>query len=110
MNDRRGGPLFGVNVHEPIARQRIGYLPEMTYYKFLTAELASGLREDFCIQGGGERRIDAVLSLSNGARPQASDQNLLEGQKGRSCAGAHQQSGSVILRTSRPADSIGPGA
>ena len=31
--------LFGVNVREPIARQRIGYLPEMTYYyKFLTAE------------------------------------------------------------------------
>src|SRR5437899_12555004 len=31
--------LFGVNVNEPIARQRIGYLPEMTYhYKFLTAE------------------------------------------------------------------------
>src|SRR5213082_1217780 len=31
--------LFGVNVLEPIARQRIGYLPELTYYyKFLTAE------------------------------------------------------------------------
>jgi len=31
--------LFGVNVAEPIARQRIGYLPELTYYyKFLTAE------------------------------------------------------------------------
>jgi ABC-2 type transport system ATP-binding protein len=31
--------LFGVNVREPIARQRIGYLPELTYYyKFLTAE------------------------------------------------------------------------
>ncbi len=31
--------LFGVNVSEPIARQRIGYLPELTYYyKFLTAE------------------------------------------------------------------------
>src|SRR5687767_2362017 len=31
--------LFGVNVREPIARQRIGYLPEQTYYyKFLTAE------------------------------------------------------------------------
>src|SRR2546425_1263285 len=24
--------LFGVNVREPIARQRIGYLPELTYY------------------------------------------------------------------------------
>jgi len=31
--------LFGVNVREPIARQRIGFLPELTYYyKFLTAE------------------------------------------------------------------------
>src|ERR1700688_3742522 len=31
--------LFGVDVRQPIARQRIGYLPEMTYYyKFLTAE------------------------------------------------------------------------
>src|SRR5690242_17140702 len=31
--------LFGVNVREPIARQRIGYLPELTYYyKFLSAE------------------------------------------------------------------------
>jgi ABC-2 type transport system ATP-binding protein len=31
--------LFGTSVREPIARQRIGYLPELTYYyKFLTAE------------------------------------------------------------------------
>src|SRR5205809_1493359 len=31
--------LFGVNVSEPIARQRIGYLPELTYYyKFLSAD------------------------------------------------------------------------
>jgi len=31
--------IFGVNVRDPIARQRIGYLPELTYYyKFLTAE------------------------------------------------------------------------
>jgi ABC-2 type transport system ATP-binding protein len=31
--------LFGVDVTEPIARQRIGYLPELTYYyKFLTVE------------------------------------------------------------------------
>src|SRR2546426_4794681 len=31
--------MFGVNVRDPIARQRIGYLPELTYYyKFLTAE------------------------------------------------------------------------
>src|SRR5205814_3660648 len=31
--------LFDVNVRQPIARQRIGYLPELTYYyRFLTAE------------------------------------------------------------------------
>src|SRR5438876_751335 len=31
--------IFGVNVRDPIARQRIGYLPELTYYyKFLSAE------------------------------------------------------------------------
>jgi len=31
--------IFNVNVRDPIARQRIGYLPELTYYyKFLTAE------------------------------------------------------------------------
>src|SRR5882762_628163 len=31
--------LFGVDVRKPIARQRIGYLPELTYYyKFLSAE------------------------------------------------------------------------
>jgi ABC-2 type transport system ATP-binding protein len=31
--------IFGVDVRHPIARQRIGYLPELTYYyKFLTAE------------------------------------------------------------------------
>lgn len=33
------GYLFGIDVRQPIARQRIGYLPELTYYyKFLTAE------------------------------------------------------------------------
>jgi ABC-2 type transport system ATP-binding protein len=36
---RGGASLFGIDVRQPIARQRIGYLPEMTYYyKFLTAE------------------------------------------------------------------------
>jgi ABC-2 type transport system ATP-binding protein len=31
--------LFGIDVRQPIARRRIGYLPELTsYYKFLTAE------------------------------------------------------------------------
>ena len=31
--------LFGIDVRQPIARQRIGYLPELTYYyKFLSAD------------------------------------------------------------------------
>lgn len=31
--------LFGIDVRQPIARQRIGFLPELTYYyRFLTAE------------------------------------------------------------------------
>ena len=31
--------LFGIDVRQPISRQRIGYLPELTYYyKFLSAE------------------------------------------------------------------------
>src|SRR5258705_5661364 len=31
--------IFGTDVRDPIARQRIGYLPELTYYyKFLSAE------------------------------------------------------------------------
>jgi len=49
--------LFDVNVREPIARQRIGYLPELTYYyKFLTAEeIPALLRENFWhrADGGG---------------------------------------------------------
>ena len=58
--------LFGVNVREPIARQRIGYLPEMTYYyKFLTAEeLLRFYAKIFGIpKAEVEQRIDAVLSL-----------------------------------------------
>ena len=58
--------LFGVDVREPIARQRIGYLPEMTYYyKFLTAEEL--LRFYGRIFGltplEAERRIDELLKL-----------------------------------------------
>jgi ABC-2 type transport system ATP-binding protein len=34
-----GASLFGIDVRQPISRQRIGYLPELTYYyKFLSAE------------------------------------------------------------------------
>ncbi len=58
--------LFGKNVREPIARQRIGYLPELTYYyKFLTAEeLLRFYARIFRIpRGERDRRIDAVLRL-----------------------------------------------
>jgi ABC-2 type transport system ATP-binding protein len=58
--------LFGVPVDQPIARQRIGYLPELTYYyRFLSAEellrfyaRIFGLPRDI-----REQRIDAVLKL-----------------------------------------------
>ena len=58
--------LFGVNVREPIARQRIGYLPELTYYyKFLTAEeLLRFYGKIFGITSAElEKRIDHVLRL-----------------------------------------------
>jgi ABC-2 type transport system ATP-binding protein len=58
--------LFGVNVLEPIARQRIGYLPELTYYyKFLTAEeLLRFYARIFRIPPPDvEARIDSVLKL-----------------------------------------------
>lgn len=60
------GYLFGENVREPIARQRIGYLPELTYYyKFLTAEeLLRFYARIFNIpRNEREERIDAVLKL-----------------------------------------------
>src|SRR2546423_5576710 len=53
--------LFGIDVRQPIARQRIGYLPEMTYYyKFLTAEeLLRFYAKIFKIpRAETERRID----------------------------------------------------
>src|SRR6201996_778345 len=58
--------LFGIDVRQPIARRRIGYLPELTYYyKFLTAEEL--LRFYAKIFGLGraeaDRRIDQLLKL-----------------------------------------------
>jgi ABC-2 type transport system ATP-binding protein len=53
-------------VQQTIARQRLGYLPEMTYYyKFLTAEeLLRFYSRIFGIEKAErERRIDAVLKL-----------------------------------------------
>ena len=58
--------LFGVNVREPIARQRIGYLPELTYYyKFLTAEeLLRFYAKIFKIQSAEtDKRVDFLLKL-----------------------------------------------
>jgi ABC-2 type transport system ATP-binding protein len=58
--------LFGVNVREPIARQRIGYLPELTYYyKFLTAEeLLRFYARIFGIpRRQADQRIDRLLKL-----------------------------------------------
>src|SRR5437879_7209335 len=58
--------LFGVNVREPIARRRIGYLPELTYYyKFLTAEeLLRFYARIFGIQRReADQRIDQLLKL-----------------------------------------------
>lgn len=58
--------IYGVDVRQPIARQRIGYLPELTYYyKFLTAEeLLRFYGKIFKIARLElEKRIDSVLKL-----------------------------------------------
>jgi ABC-2 type transport system ATP-binding protein len=58
--------IFGVDVRQPIARQRIGYLPELTYYyKFLNAEeLLRFYAKIFNIPANErEKRIDDVLKL-----------------------------------------------
>jgi ABC-2 type transport system ATP-binding protein len=58
--------LFDVDTREPIARQRIGYLPELTYYyKFLTAEeLLRFYARIFEIpKAETETRIDRLLKL-----------------------------------------------
>ena len=58
--------LFGIDVRQPIARQRIGYLPELTYYyKFLTAEeLLRFYAKIFGIERGeADKRIDNLLKL-----------------------------------------------
>jgi ABC-2 type transport system ATP-binding protein len=58
--------LFGVDVRQPIARQRIGYLPELTYYyKFLSAEeLLRFYAKVFGIpKRETEKRIDELIKL-----------------------------------------------
>jgi ABC-2 type transport system ATP-binding protein len=58
--------LFGVDVRQPIARQRIGYLPELTYYyKFLNVEelLRFYARIFQLPRAEADRRIEAILRL-----------------------------------------------
>lgn len=58
--------IFGVDVREPIARRRIGYLPELTYYyKFLTAEELLHFYARIFRLGKAEadERIDQILKL-----------------------------------------------
>ncbi len=58
--------LFGVDVRQPISRQRIGYLPELTYYyKFLTAEeLLRFYAKIFGLKRAeADLRIDRLLKL-----------------------------------------------
>jgi ABC-2 type transport system ATP-binding protein len=58
--------LFGIDVRQPIARQRIGYLPEMTYYyKFLTAEelLRFYARIFGLTRSETDQRIDRLMKL-----------------------------------------------
>src|SRR5499427_6169551 len=58
--------LFGVNVRDPIARQRIGYLPELTYYyKFLSAEeiLRFYARIFRIPRKEADRRIEQLIKL-----------------------------------------------
>jgi ABC-2 type transport system ATP-binding protein len=58
--------IFGVDVRETIARQRLGYLPELTYYyKFLTAEelLRFYARLFRLPKATAESRINSVLKL-----------------------------------------------
>jgi ABC-2 type transport system ATP-binding protein len=58
--------LFGIDVRQPIARRRIGYLPELTYYyKFLTAEeILRFYAKIFGLPAAeADQRIDETLKL-----------------------------------------------
>lgn len=58
--------LFGIDVRQPISRQRIGYLPELTYYyKFLTGEeLLRFYARIFNLPSNQtERRIEQLIAL-----------------------------------------------
>lgn len=63
---RGSASIFGVDVREPISRQKIGYLPELTYYyKFLNArELLEFYSKIFKIPRSERAgRITSVLKL-----------------------------------------------
>ncbi len=91
--------LFGVDVRQPIARQRIGYLPELTYYyKFLTVEeLLRFYARIFGIpRAETEKRIDELLKLVElEAGAQKADQKLFQRDAAarRPGPGADQQPG-----------------
>ena len=58
--------LFGVDARDPKSRERIGYLPELTYYyRFLTIEeLLRFYAKIFRIpRGEADRRIDELIKL-----------------------------------------------
>lgn len=58
--------LFGIDVRQPISRQRLGYLPELTYYyKFLTAEetLRFYAKIFGLSQSEADRRIEKLVAL-----------------------------------------------
>ncbi len=58
--------LFGVDVRQPIARQRIGYLPELTYYyKFLSAEeiLRFYAKVFGLARSEADKRIESLIKL-----------------------------------------------
>jgi ABC-2 type transport system ATP-binding protein len=67
MNATTGeAKIFGRSARDPQARQKLGYLPEMTYYyKFLTAEelLRCYARIFRISKPQREQRVDAVLKL-----------------------------------------------
>ena len=58
--------LFGIDVRQPIARQRIGYLPELTYYSTIlkAGALLRFYAKIFGIpRAEADRRIDELLKL-----------------------------------------------
>jgi ABC-2 type transport system ATP-binding protein len=79
--------LFGIDVRQPIARQRIGYLPEMTYYyKFLTAEEL--LRFYARIFGLPERKRTSALTSCSSSLNWSRRANVPSNPIPRACSSA----------------------